>query len=971
MDDEYEGIPLTPKHAGPIGFEEHHSGVGPSQVVTDAQDLPPPPPLVTPPAPPHIGFEGHEPPAPPAPPAPQQSIAGFTNRNFQGDFAGVPDDTHSSAAQDQVNLQVHDEPTKSDETEEAMLYFEDGVRRIDFVLVYKKDSNPVDEARKQTCRNNFHENIQKEGLQLEMAERQYSKDETTHYVKVHATWEVLTTYAEIMNLKMPLAENDLIDRLTSCWSKCPTPFDYDSSILPEIPDYFTASFSRAREHQFIIKDKDTFFSPAQRSLITHQILSRAIYEDFGDPSKNKFGIKKMLNNGSYIAAFPLHEGEYTSEHSLLTQAAKNQRHLLYETWARPKAFYKFQPLDHIRLYFGEKIGIYFAWLGHYTGLLIPAGLVGLAIFIYGCARMPFHEASNEICDDSGPGNFTMCPLCDESCSWWKLGRSCVYSRVSYLFDNEATVAFAAFMALWSTFFIEMWKRREAEIKYDWDVEDFEEEETIRPEYEASVRRRRVNPVSKIEEPYLSFSSRVCRTASSLWVILFMLCVVIAAVFGVIVYRLTVSALLYSVNQATIREQGGIITSVTASLINLICIIILGKVYQIIAEVLTNFETHRTLTEWEDSFTLKMFLFQFVNHFSSLFYIAFFKGKLIGRPGNYNHSVGRRQEECDPAGCLIELCIQLAIIMVGKQTFNNVKELLLPKVMNWFKSRKVKELEEKKKEKVATWEKDYIMESMPSLGLFDEYLEMVIQYGFVTIFVAAFPLAPLFALINNIIEIRLDAYKFITQWRRPLAMKAQDIGIWFGILQGISQVAIMTNALIIAFTSDFIPKLVYMYAYNPSENLNGYINFSLSVFNVSDFEPGSQPRDMKVEEFGKVIECRYRDYRNPPGSPDAYDFTIVYWHILAARLAFIIFFVLTVQMSIWLIAYIVPDVPRIVKLQMLREKYLAMEAVVEAEHRRVGGVASIFNGGIRKRATGPSQSTSGEGSKQDDKSQTLY
>ena len=52
---------------------------------------------------------------------------------------------------------------------------------------------------------------------------------------------------------------------------------------------------------------------------------------------------------------------------------------------------------------------------------------------------------------------------------------------------------------------------------------------------------------------------------------------------------------------------------------------------------------------------------------------------------------------------------------------------------------------------------------------------VVQYGFITIFVAAFPLAPLFALINNIIEIRLDAYKFTTQWRRPVALRGQDIG----------------------------------------------------------------------------------------------------------------------------------------------------------------------------------------------------
>ena len=52
---------------------------------------------------------------------------------------------------------------------------------------------------------------------------------------------------------------------------------------------------------------------------------------------------------------------------------------------------------------------------------------------------------------------------------------------------------------------------------------------------------------------------------------------------------------------------------------------------------------------------------------------------------------------------------------------------------------------------------------------------VIQYGFVTIFVAAFPLAPFFALLNNIIEIRLDAYKFVTVWKRPVAFRAESIG----------------------------------------------------------------------------------------------------------------------------------------------------------------------------------------------------
>ncbi|KAJ0388971.1 hypothetical protein ATCC90586_011338 [Pythium insidiosum] len=40
--------------------------------------------------------------------------------------------------------------------------------------------------------------------------------------------------------------------------------------------------------------------------------------------------------------------------------------------------------------------------------------------------------------------------------------------------------------------------------------------------------------------------------------------------------------------------------------------------------------------------------------------------------------------------------------------------------------------------------------------FEDYTEMLIQFGYVTFFSLAFPLAPLLALCNNVFELRMDA-----------------------------------------------------------------------------------------------------------------------------------------------------------------------------------------------------------------------
>jgi hypothetical protein len=63
------------------------------------------------------------------------------------------------------------------------------------------------------------------------------------------------------------------------------------------------------------------------------------------------------------------------------------RQRLYSEWASFTKMLKFQPLDAVRDYYGVKIGLYFAWLGFYTNLLILPSIVGVLVFLYGIISM--------------------------------------------------------------------------------------------------------------------------------------------------------------------------------------------------------------------------------------------------------------------------------------------------------------------------------------------------------------------------------------------------------------------------------------------------------------------------------------------------------------------------------------------------------------------------------------------------------
>ena len=138
-------------------------------------------------------------------------------------------------------------------------------------------------------------------------------------------------------------------------------------------------------------------------------------------------------------------------------------------------------------------------------------------------------------------------------------------------------------------------------------------------------------------------------------------------------------------------------------------------------------------------------------------------------------------------------------------------------------------------------------------------------------------------------------------------------------------------MIIAFTSEFIPKLVYKLGYSPDGSLNGYTNFTLAHFNPQDFDYTQSYQITEHPQF-----CRYFDYREHPDSANPYKLTDVYWHVLAARLAFVVIFQNVVALAVMTIKWIIPSISRDMRDKMRREAYVTNEIIIRTELLKAKG-----------------------------------
>jgi anoctamin-4 len=110
--------------------------------------------------------------------------------------------------------------------------------------------------------------------------------------------------------------------------------------------------------------------------------------------------------------------------------------------------------------------------------------------------------------------------------------------------------------------------------------------------------------------------------------------------------------------------------------------------------------------------------------------------------------------------------------------------------------------------------------------------------------------------------------------------------------------------------------------SPTGDLNGFVEFSMSKFDIRHFTNHTRPNsNVGAPEDGF---CYYRDYRD--GSDGDYERSKNWYKIWIMKVCFVLIFEQVVYLMRDVIAWWVPDVPKDVQTDIKREIFKGREAL---------------------------------------------
>jgi len=614
---------------------------------------------------------------------------------------------------------------------------------------------------------------------------QTSANQRTVYFLIGASVRRLVVEAHAFRILVPVKDEGFFERPQG---------------LERVPAMEPFDIRRYAGGMYIEQESGRQFNSGSRQQIIERITNNAEWmadEDSKDDDTpvEQFPRLSLMREGFILDMLPLHE-----------QPSLEKLHLEFgHEWGFG---YERTTIDHVVRYYGSYVGLYFAFLNYYVWASISPVVLGIIITV--CYYiMPEHQ-------------------------------------------NAFMFLYSTFMILWAAIFLKLWNRYSTTLAYEWSILELPPGARVNPtrvQFEGVKKSGfEVQDVDFIElddfkvkyplhgqnlndknswndcksfvkvEEYFPASERRMRYAVTLPVVA--LCILSVGV---------TSIFLMLAKSDLKRRYTGAIIGVLIGMSTSVVICIFDVVFQQIAQVLTDFENHRLDTEYDNALSAKLFLFQYVNNYFTLFYLGFCKP--------FHPTIFGLEDTCDRGDdCMDELRTQYIGIMVANQIVMLGSELALPLVMGWLNSflmrlgiskpeddlgaagssadqantHKYFKQTDEPADADGSAQADPLLHSncyenqisQPTYNSTrDDFNQLAIQFGFIVQFAVVWPLGTLVAFIVNLIQCRTDAAKIMNLFRRPHYRNTNSIGHWFAVFTLMGFMAVFTNLGLLFFTAD--------------------------------------------------------------------------------------------------------------------------------------------------------------------------
>ena len=487
---------------------------------------------------------------------------------------------------------------------------------------------------------------------------------------------------------------------------------------------------------------------AERLRIIYQLITRPEQEGGAGITPKKGEWENVEN------VFALHDHVYNKE--------------WIKKWST-QCLLKPEDLDEIRNRLGEKIAYYFAFTqSYFTFLIVPAG----------------------------------------------------FGTLSWLLLGHFSQWYAILASLWCVVFTEYWKHQERDLAARWGVSGVGKIDNKKHEFQPKYTE--TDPITGETLQIFPSKDRLIRQTLQLPF----------AIAAVLILG-TLIATCFAIEIFISEVYSGPMKSVLVFLPTVILstgLPMLTGVLTTAAQKLTDYENYETEGQHQRALTSKLFVLNFVTSYLPILLTAFVYVPfgsvtvpyldvfaLTCKPFAENEKQLKAptssQFNINPA----RLRKQVIYFTVTAQIVNFAMEVVVPylKRQGFIKLKEMKSKRAAKNGGLAPSavaddppeEKEFLtrVRSEAELTVYDVYddlREMVVQFGYLTLFSVIWPLVPVSFLINNWVELRADAVKICVEMQRPTPWRADSIGPWLDALTFLSWVGSITmSALVYLFSND--------------------------------------------------------------------------------------------------------------------------------------------------------------------------